>query len=256
MELATRYPVTARYHFKSQLKQPRPCSRFSCLSSLHHTFPSHIPRSPLGLSIYDDIVMDAFLKKASSSGRSTPQRTSSLKEKPAQLAEEHPKKKLKREETYKSDADSDEYHIHTPPLRPRPSLQRTDTPDSPADDDVAMKSETEDTQASMPTAIENSLPEIQSDKLAIEEYEKFKASQGDDTGDASSRLNSRAWVRGKSSLYVDAFNLALDTVLGEEAHLFDDKEKRVFEEWGSLSYEAQFLYACKAPSLGTLNILT
>lgn len=192
---------------------------------------------------------DAFLKRASAKSRSNPQRITSLKEKPAQLAEEHPKKKVKREDTYKSDADSDEYHIDTPPLRPRLPLQRGDTLDSPADEDVAVKSETEVTQASMPTAIESSLPEIRPDRQAIEEYEKFKASQDNNTGDASSRLDSRAWVRGKSSLYVDAFNLALDTVLGEEAHLFDAKEKRVFEEWGSLNYEAQFLYACKHPVL-------
>ncbi|KAI1114374.1 VRR-NUC domain-containing protein [Nemania sp. NC0429] len=186
--------------------------------------------------------MDAFLKRASSKSSSTPPKTLSLKEKPARVAEAHPRKKLKREERYKSDADSDECHIDTPPLRPQPTLERGDTLDGPADSDVAVESRAEDTQAPMPTAIESSLPEIQPDEHAIEEYERFKASQDNDTGGASARLDSRAWVRGKSSIYVDAFNLTLDTVLGEEAHLFDDKEKRVFEEWASLSYEAQFLY--------------
>ncbi|KAI3329345.1 VRR-NUC domain-containing protein [Xylariaceae sp. AK1471] len=187
-------------------------------------------------------MMDAFLKKANPSNRPASQRTPSLKEKPSRLADEPPKKKFKREETYKSDADSDDYQIDTPPLKPRPNLQRDDTPDSHADDDTAEKSETEDAHISRPTAIESSLPEIKPDKQAIEEYQNFKASQGDDTGTASSRLDSRKWVRGKSSLYVDAFNLALDTVLEDESHLFDEKEKRVFEEWRSLSYEAQFLY--------------
>jgi Fanconi-associated nuclease 1 len=188
-------------------------------------------------------MMDAFLKKGSSTRSSTFQRKSSLKEKPVQVAEQRPKKKVKREDIYKSDADSDEYQVDTPPVKSRSAPQRHGTPDTHTDEDTSEKSETEDALASRPTAIESSLPQIKPDKQAIEEYENFKASQGDDTSSASSRLDSRAWVRGKSSLYVDAFNLTLDTVLDEESHLFDDKEKRIFEEWKSLSYEAQFLYA-------------
>ncbi|KAI0424919.1 VRR-NUC domain-containing protein [Xylaria sp. FL1042] len=186
--------------------------------------------------------MDAFLEKANSNRRSTPHKISSLKEKPAQIAEEHPKKKVKRE-VYNSDADLDDYQIDTPPLKPWHDPQRGgDALDSPADDDIIERSEAEDVHTSGPTAIESSLPEIRVDKEAIEEYQNFKSSQGNDTGSAVSRLDSRAWVRGKSSIYVDAFNLALDTVLEEEAHLFDAKERRVFEEWKSLDYEAQFLY--------------
>ncbi|KAI0468627.1 VRR-NUC domain-containing protein [Xylaria cf. heliscus] len=186
--------------------------------------------------------MDAFLKRVNPDSRSTTRKLPSLKERPTQPAEEHPKKKVKREQAYKSDADSDEYQIDTPPLKPRPTPRSDLAPDSPAYDDVGERSESEDAHAPGPTAIESSLPEIKPDKQAIEEYEKSKASQSNDLGSAASRLDSRAWVRGKSSLYVDAFNLALDTVLDEEAHLFDDKEKRVFEQWRCLSYEAQFLY--------------
>ncbi|TGJ88003.1 hypothetical protein E0Z10_g756 [Xylaria hypoxylon] len=188
-------------------------------------------------------MMDVFLKKTNPNSRSAPQRIPSLKQKPTRLAEDHPKKKVKRGEAYKSDTDSDEYQIDTLPLKPWPDLQRdAGAPDSPADDDVTERSETEDAHTSGLTAIESSLPEIRLDKKAIEEYQDFKASQGDDDGSTSSRLDSRAWVRGKSSLYVDAFNLALDAVLDEEAHLFDEKERRVFQEWRSLNYEAQFLY--------------
>ncbi|KAI0879364.1 VRR-NUC domain-containing protein [Hypoxylon argillaceum] len=187
-------------------------------------------------------MMDAFLKRANSTNRSAPQRIPSLKEKPAQVAGERPNKKVKREETQRSDLDSSEYQIDTPPLKSRPDARRHNAPGSPADDDVAERSETEDAHVSGPTAIESSLPEIKPDEQAIEEYYNFKASQENESSGASSRLNSRMWVRGKSSLYVDAFNLALDTVLDEEAHLFDDKEQRVFEEWRSLGYEAQFLY--------------
>ncbi|KAK0613017.1 VRR-NUC domain-containing protein [Bombardia bombarda] len=97
------------------------------------------------------------------------------------------------------------------------------------------------------TALEDSLPAIRIDKEAIEEYEAMRASQAsqpewDEAQDTAARIESRQWVRGKSSIYVDAFNLALDTVLKDEAHLFDDNEKCVFEHWRDLSYESQYLY--------------
>ncbi|KAH7364599.1 VRR-NUC domain-containing protein [Rhexocercosporidium sp. MPI-PUGE-AT-0058] len=57
-----------------------------------------------------------------------------------------------------------------------------------------------------------------------------------------SRLTQRTWIKGKSSIYVDAFNLALETVLKDEGHLFDEKEMEVFELWRQLDYEAQYLY--------------
>lgn len=47
----------------------------------------------------------------------------------------------------------------------------------------------------------------------------------------------------KSSLYVDAFNLALDTVLEDESYLFSDEENAIFTTYKSLDYEAQYLYA-------------
>lgn len=196
--------------------------------------------------------MDAFLMRAKSHSHPPPQKPP-LKGKPAQSAEEHPKKKIKREETYNSDADSDLYQIDTPPFKTRSHL-RTDGDglDSPADDDVTERSPTEEAHTSASTAIESSLPEIKLDKKALEEYRNFKSSQEQDVSDASTRLSSRAWERGKSSLYVDAFNLALDTVLDEEAHLFDSKERRIFGEWRFLDYEAQFLYACTYPVVGWL----
>lgn len=93
------------------------------------------------------------------------------------------------------------------------------------------------------TALEDSLPEVKVDDDIIEEYEKLKSSQVEDGEvSAETRLQTRKWVRGQSSIYVDAFNLALDTVLQDEAHLFDEKENCVFENWRALSYEAQYLY--------------
>ncbi|KAK1758261.1 VRR-NUC domain-containing protein [Echria macrotheca] len=99
------------------------------------------------------------------------------------------------------------------------------------------------------TAIEVSMPPVVASKEAIEEYEVMRASQlsgpsqnQEGVPDAASRIEDRKWTRGKSSIYVDAFNLALDTVLEDETHLFDRKEKKVFDVWRSLSYEAQYLY--------------
>lgn len=89
------------------------------------------------------------------------------------------------------------------------------------------------------TDLEQALPPIATDKEAIAEYETLRAQE--DTSNLQDRLGTRKWVQGKSSIYVDAFNLALETVLDEESHLFDEAETRVFEEWRALSYEAQYL---------------
>jgi Fanconi-associated nuclease 1 len=100
-----------------------------------------------------------------------------------------------------------------------------------------------DSPPQRPTAFENSLPAVATDQEAIEEYEAMRASQSsqNEPADASAAADQRHWVRGNSSIYVDAFNLALDTVLEDEAHLFDAKEMCVFEQWRALSYEAQYL---------------
>lgn len=93
------------------------------------------------------------------------------------------------------------------------------------------------------TAFESCLPDVATDKEAIEQYETLRASQSsqDGTDTAAIRLGSRHWVPGKNSIYVDAFNLALETVLEDESHLFDAKERHVFDQWKRLSYEAQYL---------------
>lgn len=81
------------------------------------------------------------------------------------------------------------------------------------------------------TDFENALPDAPGEAEA--EYEAIKSSQ---------EVKAPAlWVRGRSSIYVDAFNLALDTVLEEESHLFDEQEKDVFRQWRELDYEAQYL---------------
>ncbi|KAM0516170.1 hypothetical protein ACHAP9_006126 [Verticillium nonalfalfae] len=97
-----------------------------------------------------------------------------------------------------------------------------------------VESESRETRHHHP-AIEDALPPVETDKEAIERYELYKASQSSDVGEKPQ------WVKGKSSIYVDAFNLALDTVLEDESHLFDMRERTVFEQWRLLDYQSQYL---------------
>lgn len=125
--------------------------------------------------------------------------------------------------------------------RPTPRRKREVIPDSEDEDEHDLYLHRHE------TALESALPHVDADEAAIEEYEAMRASQvsaGESMkdGPSSSDGDRRKWVRGKSSIYVDAFNLALDTVLEDEAHLFADEERVVFEEWRKLDYEAQYLY--------------
>jgi len=112
-------------------------------------------------------------------------------------------------------------------------------PDSDAEaDDGALDAPLEEPTR---TDLEQALPPIKTDKEAIKEYEELRASEGAELAELNERLGKSKWTRGKSSIYVDAFNLALETVLEEESHLFDAAEMKVFNEWRALSYEAQYL---------------
>jgi Fanconi-associated nuclease 1 len=141
-------------------------------------------------------------------------------------------KRLKRlSSTHRSETseDDDEASRAHSPL----SSRRTEIPDFEDDDDeggVALPSSQ--------TALESSLPAIKTDKEAIAEYEAYKASEQT----LQERLGNRSWEKGRSSIYVDAFNLALETVLEDEGHLFDEAELDLFEQWKSLNYESQYLY--------------
>lgn len=120
-----------------------------------------------------------------------------------------------------------------------PHQYRDEIPDSEEEED----GELQDGQCkpSRPTELESALPPIKTDKEAIAEYEAMRASEQDIPGELEDRLKSRKWTKGKSSIYVDAFNLALETVLEDEGHLFDEKELEVFNQWKELDYEAQYL---------------
>jgi Fanconi-associated nuclease 1 len=179
--------------------------------------------------------MDRFIQ------RSRPNEDQADQPASAQLHSEPPRKRARLVEVKDSDEedgdstpallDGDEDDISV-------SKARTADENPPDSDD-----EEEPSRPGHETAFENSLPAVPTDKEAIEEYEAMRASQAlqDDAETASARIDNRQWVRGKSSIYVDAFNLALDTVLEDESHLFDAREKCVFEQWRALSYEAQYL---------------
>jgi fanconi-associated nuclease 1 len=93
------------------------------------------------------------------------------------------------------------------------------------------------------TDVESCLAPVRTDQEMIDEYESSQAAQQEvlSGSEALNRLNQRRWIRGRSSIYVDAFNLALEIVLDEESHLFNEAERALFEFWKNLSYEAQYL---------------
>lgn len=124
---------------------------------------------------------------------------------------------------------------HSPIRRP----VRMEVPDSDLDDDDDV--EFEESVILRITELESALPQVSTDKEAIEQYEAMRAEGTDLPDDLKSRLVQRTWTKGKSSIYNDAFNLALETVLEDEGHLFDEKELEVFKQWRELDYEAQHL---------------
>ena len=95
--------------------------------------------------------------------------------------------------------------------------------------------------SSKKTDLESTLPPVETDAHAIRDYEATRAAEAADLG-IQGRLGQRKWIPGKSSIYVDAFNLALETVLEEESHLYNEAELKVFDHWRNLSYEGQYLY--------------
>ncbi len=115
----------------------------------------------------------------------------------------------------------------------RPSREVPDS-EAESEDDGDLRGET------VKTDLESALPPVKTDKEAIAEYEATRVAEAGSL-DLQGRLGQRKWIQGKSSIYVDAFNLALETVLEDESHLFDEAEMAVFKHWRELSYEGQYL---------------
>lgn len=91
------------------------------------------------------------------------------------------------------------------------------------------------------TDFEVALPPTEANEEAIEEYEALKSSQNNAGEGSVEGKPAPLWVKGRSSTYVDAFNLALDTVLEEESALFSSREREIFDQWRKLDYQAQYL---------------
>src|ERR1700753_3639051 len=105
----------------------------------------------------------------------------------------------------------------SPRKPPQGKRIKDEVPDSEDEGDAFDAKEDHVPQA---TQLEATLPPVQTDEEAIEAYEAYKAGEHvdkeqveaqSDEDTAQSRLESRKWTRGRSSIYVDAFNLALDT---------------------------------------------
>ena len=122
------------------------------------------------------------------------------------------------------------------PYRPQAGFEG-EIPDSEEDDE----SDREEQLPRRPTELESALAPVKIDKEAIAEYESMRIAEQGTSEEVQRRLNQRSWTKGKSSIYVDAFNLALETVLEDEGHLFDEKEMEVFAQWKQLEYESQYL---------------
>ncbi|KAK6340669.1 hypothetical protein TWF696_008994 [Orbilia brochopaga] len=104
----------------------------------------------------------------------------------------------------------------SPFIPPIPALNRTT--ESSSNDEPPPSSFVEDDDFN---GLESSLPQ-----LADDEVLKQEESSGP----------------RRSSIYVDAFNIALDTVLEDESYLFDDSEHEIFQKYRDLDYEAKYLY--------------
>ncbi|RGP61922.1 fanconi-associated nuclease 1 like protein [Fusarium sporotrichioides] len=146
--------------------------------------------------------------------------------------QERSSKRAKRQGS--SESDSDQSHDSHNEASPR---EKFVSKTSAEDDDLYSGNP-------RPTDMESALPPAVDGKEAIEEYEAMKSSQvtAEEEDDDTTEKPKPLWIKGRSSIYVDAFNLALDTVLDEESHLFDEKENDVFKQWRGLGYEAQYLY--------------
>ncbi|KAL2065113.1 hypothetical protein VTL71DRAFT_4253 [Oculimacula yallundae] len=149
-----------------------------------------------------------------------------------------PAKRLKTFESTDGDDSREPSGDESAPQSPRG--YRDEIPDSDDDEDDGFGDD-EPPISKRPTELESALPPVKTDKEAIDEYEAMRAAE-DVPEDLKARLTQRTWIKGKSSIYVDAFNLALETVLEDESHLFDEKEMQVFNQWRELEYEAQYLY--------------
>ncbi|KKZ63485.1 hypothetical protein EMCG_02216 [[Emmonsia] crescens] len=154
-----------------------------------------------------------------------------------------PPKRLRRTGSPGSSSSNTESGFEVPPLENYMPPSETEVGNT-EDYGVDNKNGAEEYLPSTQTDLETSLPHIKTDREAIADYEASKARELIENGAVNlhRRYEEREWVKGKGSIYVDAFNLALGSVLEDEAHLFDEAEMEVFNQWRALCYESQYLY--------------
>ncbi len=119
----------------------------------------------------------------------------------------------KRLKTFESTDEEDSTNVSSNEAIPRDIRGfRDEIPDS--DEETDLEGD-EKLAPQHPTELESALPAVKIDKEAIQEYEAMRAAENIPE-DLNSRVAGRTWTKGKTSIYVDAFNLALETVLEDE----------------------------------------
>lgn len=171
--------------------------------------------------------MDAFVKRLSEADAEARDRGRPLSDASSVVA--RPSKRLKRD----NDTESESEEPTELPVEYEPQESVTAETFEEETDQRRSKGRVTD--------VENALPPTETNQEAITEYETLRSSQNNAGEESSGVKTAPLWIKGRSSIYVDAFNLALDTVLEEEASLFSSKESEIFKQWRSLNYEAQYL---------------
>lgn len=175
--------------------------------------------------------MDAFVKRLPRGDAET-----QSNERPLQNpspAVERPTKRLKRDEVSEPESESESEEPIEVVFKHEPSEIVSEQALSDEKDQRRTKERVTD--------FENALPPTEASQEAIEEYETLKSSQSNAGEEIPNKKIAPLWIKGRSSIYVDAFNLTLDTVLEEESSLFSSKELEIFSQWKDLNYEAQYL---------------
>lgn len=175
--------------------------------------------------------MDAFVKRLPRGDAEAQSNERPLQN--ASSAAERPTKRLRREEVTESESESES---------DGPIELAVKHESSEIVSEEALPDEKDQRRAKeRVTDFENALPPTEASQEAIEEYETLKSSQSNAGEEIPNKKIAPLWIKGRSSIYVDAFNLTLDTVLEEESSLFSSKELEIFSQWKNLNYEAQYL---------------
>lgn len=138
----------------------------------------------------------------------------------------------------------------TPPLSRRSSVKSVASLASLADDDAESSDADADTSLVSDSYGDTPFDEQLASIESLNEFDEFDEPLDGSLDSVVNSYNDNVHeinkITGKilyrSPIYVDAFNIALDTVLEQEEHLFNDREKAVFAAWREISYEAKYLY--------------